>query len=184
MKYINCTINEYLNKLAAKTPAPGGGSAAALFGAIACALLEMVLNYSDKNNKFIKKAAFILRNNRKIFVKLVDKDAIAYSALLLSYKKYGRDSHQAQKALKEATLVPFKICKTSYESMKLCSALAGVVSERLSSDLDAAKAGLAAAFKAAKFNVFINIKNIADRKFVISIKKDIVSMEKIYGSNT
>ena len=61
--YINKPLREYLDDLAARKPAPGGGSAAALAASIGAALLVMVLNYTAGNEKYRQvqeKAAAIL----------------------------------------------------------------------------------------------------------------------------
>lgn len=170
VKYINCTIKEYLDLLSARTPTPGGGSTAALFGAVACALAEMVVNYSDNKNKTIKKAKTALKRQRSLFMALVDEDAVAYKRLI---------SEKTQQAYKNASLVPLKVCSLSSHTAWLVENLASLVNERLLSDIDCAKAGFTAAFKAAKVNVFINLKSIKDKKFVNAVKKEISGMEKI-----
>ena len=169
MKYINCTIREYLDSLSARTPTPGGGSAAALFGATACALAEMVVNYSDNKNKTIKKAKTALKRQRSLFMALVDEDTIAYKKLV---------REKTQQAYKNASLVPLKVCSLSAHTAWLVENLASLVNERLLSDIDCAKAGFDAAFKSAKINVFINLKSIKDKKFVSVVKKEISDMEK------
>ena len=46
MKYVDKSVKCYIDKLSAKTPAPGGGSVAALLGALGCGLLSMVANFT------------------------------------------------------------------------------------------------------------------------------------------
>jgi len=169
VKYINCAIKVYLNALSSRTPTPGGGSAAALFGATACALAEMVVNYSDNKNKTIKKAKAALKRQRSLFMALMDEDAIAYKKLI---------KEKTQQAYKNASLVPLKVCSLSAHTAWLVENLAGLVNKRLLSDIDCAKAGFTAAFKSAKVNVFINLKSIKDKKFVNAVKKEISNMEK------
>ena len=167
MKYTSLAIKTYLNKLAARTPAPGGGSAAALFGAIGCALLEKVVNYStNKNNQLIKKSAALLKKRRRDFIRLVDEDAAVYNRLSVCYKRYGKNSAKTQAASKKATLVPLEVCKKSYEMTELCGKLQNAVNKNLISDVACAKTAFSSAFKSAKFNVDVNIKNIKDKKFV------------------
>jgi len=171
-KYSDLSIKTYLNKLASKSPVPGGGSTAALFGAMGCALAEMVLNYSDnKNTQTIKKATPVLKSCRRHFIKLIDKDAAAYNKLSLYQKRYSKNSYRRQSALKNATLIPFKICNKSYEVMKICSRLLGVASKNLISDVGCATSAIMSAFKSAKYNVAINIRYVKDENFVNSIRK-------------
>jgi len=171
MKYVNLSIKNYLDKLAYKSPAPGGGSAAALFGAIGCALMEMVVNYNDKNKPLIKKTVAILKKYRDDFLRLMDEDITAYDKLDLCYKRYGKDSYKTQVALKRATFVPLKICSKSYEMTRLCGKLQNAVNKNLISDVACAKTAFSSAFKSAKLNVDVNIKNIKDKKFVNLARK-------------
>ena len=74
--YREQSINKYLEDLASRLPAPGGGSSAALSGAMAAALLSMVLNFTIGNPKykeFEKEAENILdacESHRKKFMDL------------------------------------------------------------------------------------------------------------------
>ncbi|UCH11933.1 MAG: cyclodeaminase/cyclohydrolase family protein [Candidatus Omnitrophota bacterium] len=163
MKYADLSVKTYLKRLASKSPVPGGGSTAALFGAIGCALLEMVVNYSDK--RIIKKSAAILKNTRGYFLRLMDEDITAYDKFSLCYKRYGKDSYKTQVALKKATFVPLKICSKSYEMTRLCGKLQNAVNKNLISDVACAKTAFSSAFKSAKLNVDVNIKNIKDKKW-------------------
>lgn len=177
MKYANLSINTYLNKLASKSPVPGGGSAAALFGAIGCALIEMVIDYSV-NKKRVKSKIAALKNYRTQFMKLIDEDAVAYNRLSLCYKQFDKNSSKTQAALKKATLVPFKTCNKSFETMKICSGLVGLINKNLISDIGCAASGLRCAFESAIFNININIKYIKDKKFVNSVRKRIAALNR------
>ena len=177
MKYADLSIKRYLNRLANKTPAPGGGSAAALFGAIGCALMEMVVNYS-KNGRVIEKSARIFKNYRKRFLRLVDEDINAYKELSSLRKRRKKDSQALQRALKKAALVPLEVCRLNCESVKLCNKLLRKTNENLISDVGCAISAFACAFVSAKLNVDINVKYIKDRKFANSIKKKLEKWQK------
>lgn len=168
------TIKKYLDDLASRTPVPGGGSASAFSGAMGCALLEMVVNYSDKNKQLIRKSAAILKNYRKLFLRLLEEDIDAYKNLCAVRQKHsGRitNSHAIQKALEKATLVPLEICVSSREIMKLCKKLQEKVNKNLMSDMGCAKSALICAFNSAKFNVDINLKYVRNKKFVNFVRK-------------
>lgn len=169
MRYANIPIQDYLDELAEKSPVPGGGSAAALFAAVGCALMEMALNYSDEKNRFIEKAKNIFQISRINFTKLIGKDITAY-------KKYSLS--KTQNSLKESTLVPIEVCIRSYDMMNHCNELLKIVNKNLVSDVGCAVYGFTSAFKSAKFNVDINIKYIRDERFVDLTKEKITLLSK------
>ncbi|MDP3804256.1 MAG: cyclodeaminase/cyclohydrolase family protein, partial [Candidatus Omnitrophota bacterium] len=96
--YIDGPLHEYLDDLAGKTPAPGGGSGAALSASIGAALMSMVANYTVGNPKYKageERAADILikaENYRADLQRLIDKDVEAYEKLSKGIRGAGKDS--------------------------------------------------------------------------------------------
>jgi len=90
--YKDQSIQKYLDDLAAKLPAPGGGSAAALAAAMGAALISMVVNFSlgkPKYAKYEKELKSILDKSeglRREFLNLVDLDVRAYHKVFNSRK--------------------------------------------------------------------------------------------------
>ena len=87
------TIREFLEATAAKQPAPGGGSVAALVGALAAAIGEMTLNYSVGRKSNIAETEGILRQSlleltraRKLMLQLMIEDQAAYDMLTAARK--------------------------------------------------------------------------------------------------
>jgi len=111
--YKNRAIKVYLNDLAARLPAPGGGSACALNAAMAAALLSMVINFTLGKPKYAqheKELKDILRKSESLraeFLNLVDLDVTAYKS----------------KNLRDALNIPFMVARLSFEGIKLCPAL-------------------------------------------------------------
>ncbi|MFH1655333.1 MAG: cyclodeaminase/cyclohydrolase family protein [Candidatus Omnitrophota bacterium] len=177
-KYANKSIREYLDDLAARKPAPGGGSAAALVGATAAALLSMVANFTigkpkyKKFQKDIKKSLKESGKIRKKLLELVDLDVITYNKVARN-KKISFALHQ--KSLKEATIVPVKITELSFQALNLCPVLAKKGNKYLISDVHVANSLLRAAIKSAIVNVKINLPYIKDKKFVARIKQQFKS---------
>ena len=81
------TIETFLEAAAAKQPTPGGGSVAALAGALAAAMGEMVVNYSvgkkglEEHDEVLKSALAEFRQAREMMLDLVAEDQTAYEAL-------------------------------------------------------------------------------------------------------
>jgi formiminotetrahydrofolate cyclodeaminase len=161
--YKNGPLEKYILDLAAKKPAPGGGSAACLVSCLGISLLEMVVNYTlgksayEKYGKGLKKALISCAILRKIFLDLLDKDIQAY---------IGKDRGDSLK-------IPLKACEFSFKGMKLLPGLAQRTNPALASDLVMAAILLEAGFSSAYFNVEINLKNIKRSQRSGSIRSDL-----------
>lgn len=167
--YANKSIKEYLEDLAAKKPAPGGGSAAALTAALGASLLSMVVNFTlekPKYAKFENELKRILEKSKKLrkeFLDLVDLDVIAYKS----------------KNIKDALNVPFMVCRLCFEGIKLCAPLIKKGNINLISDVAVAAVLLESAFTSAYFNVEINLKALADKRLTKTIRKELLKKQKI-----
>jgi len=187
--YIAGSINKYLDDLAAKMPAPGGGSAAALAGALGVSLVIMVLNYTIGKEKFkefeaeLSNALNSAKELKEKLTALIDKDVEAYKAVSATFNS--QDSTVKEKALKDAAGVPIEICNSSFHSMKLCCGIMDKTNKNLISDIAVAAELLSSAYYSALYNVKINLNSIKDKEFVSHIKnamsgqiKDIVKTKK------
>lgn len=157
--YRQHTLKEYLEVLAARTPAPGGGSAAALSAALGVALIEMVANYSvGKNGVKAVEARFgkILRQAsqyRRRLLELVDLDAQAYIGVV---KARQASAAKKQAALKQARAVPQEICRLCYAAIQLTPFLVHNGNKYLLSDIEVAGELLLAAYNSALINIHVN----------------------------
>lgn len=178
-------VSEFMETLASNAPVPGGGSVAALSGAVAAALTEMVANltvgkkkYGDVEDEMIEiLAAF--SDHREAFLKGMDEDAQAFHLVMdaLGMPKETDDEKAVRKeamqnAFKEASRVPLE---TARLGVKLFPGIRAVV-ER--GNQNAASDGLVAAMMArnailaALFNVRINLQSIKDQAFVASMQEE------------
>lgn len=161
--YCDKTLKEYLNDLAAKLPAPGGGSAAALVASCGASLISMVINFTLGKPKYAAYEAelkSILESSEKLrneFLALVDKDVIAYKS----------------KNIRDALGVPFMTCRLCFEAMKLCPPLVRKSNVYLISDVAVAAVLLESAFTSAYYNVEINLKALQDKKVSAAITKEL-----------
>ena len=144
------TIKEFLEELAARKPTPGGGSVAALSGALAAGLVSMAAEFS--RNKDISEEARTLMNT---LTDLVDRDAQAFAA---------RD-------LKEATRVPLQTAKHSYAVLKLAGALLETCNPRVITDIGVAAKMAEAAVEGAMLNVEVNLASIGDENYEKEVLK-------------
>ena len=170
--YIKESIETYLNDLAARKPAPGGGSAAALNAAIGAALMSMAANYTEGAKGILKKT----EGARKRLQALIDADIEAYGKLSRSMKEC-KDPAKLDIFYKEAVKPPYEVCKISAECLKLCEELAKCANKNLITDVAIAAICLEGAFFAAKYNVYINLKYIKDMDFIGEMHKVLQPLE-------
>ncbi len=173
MSYVNGVLRDYLDDLAAKRPAPGGGSAAALSAAIGVALMEMVVSYTIGDTPYKIK----LKEYRKKLETLIDEDAQVYTRLRDGMKAHKKESPELERLYKESAAAPFGICKTARECLKLCQDLAESGNKNLITDTAIAAIMLEGAFFSAKYNVYINLKYIKDFKYIETMHKFLSPLE-------
>ncbi len=188
---VSMKLSSFISELASSSPAPGGGSVAALSGALGAALASMVCNLTVGKEKYLKfqnEIKEVLKKSeslRKELTKLIDKDTQAFNDLMKAFKLPKETEKQLEvrsKAIQEgykiAAGVPLETAKTSQEILDL----AKVVAEKgnQSSITDAAISAIMAktGVDAAILNVKINLKSIKDEKFVNNINAQLNELQK------
>jgi glutamate formiminotransferase/formiminotetrahydrofolate cyclodeaminase len=175
-------LREFADELSMDSPAPGGGSTAALCGALSAALSSMVSNltvgkkdYEDVQSK-IKDLAMQGQGLKDQLLHDVDADTVAFNAVMaaMRMKKKTEEQKQARAlaiddATKKATLVPLGVLEKCIDALKLAGEV--VRNGNKNSISDAGVAGLVAQAGAegAFYNIRINLPDIQDEKF----KKDV-----------
>ena len=176
--YAHETIHWYLDELASEAPAPGGGSVAALVGALGAALVSMVTNLTLGKEKFasvqdsvseIKKGSERLRGKLE---ELVTLDATVYGAVAAAMKlprdteAQKKDREQVlQAALIKAAEVPLRVAETALEVARLCLPAAEKGNPHAVSDAGVAAILADAAAQSAALNVKINLAWISAEDF-------------------
>lgn len=181
--YAKGSVETYLKDLAARKPAPGGGSAAALQAAIGASLMSMVANYTVGNPKYKdseNKVSEILKKSedaRKKLEGLIDADIEAYGKLSKVMKET-KDAAKLDAAFRDAMKPPYEVCRISADCLRLCADLVECGNKGLITDTAIAAICLEGAFFAAKYNVYINLKYIKDMDFIGSIHKALQPLEE------
>lgn len=186
MSYSDLKLASFLEELASAAPAPGGGSAAALAGATAAALVAMVCrltigrkNYADVSAEFeaILPRADALRIQ---LIELIDADAAAYSGVMAAYQlPRENDSEKAarmeaiQAALKAAARIPLEIAHACAEVLEMGAAAAERGNKNAASDGGAGALLAEAGLRAALLNVEINLGLIEDEAFVEATRREL-----------
>ena len=185
------SLRGFADELSTDSPAPGGGSVAALAGALSAALSSMVANLTvgkkgyEKAQKELKALAVRAQKLKDELLRAVDLDSDAFNKVMDAFKlpktteeqKAARES-AVEAATKEATLVPLQVLESSIVLMKMAKKAA--LKGNKNSLSDAGVAGLAAqtAGEAAYFNVRINLPGIRDDEFKGRVKKQAVALKK------
>jgi formiminotetrahydrofolate cyclodeaminase len=167
MALYKLSLEKYLDKLAEKIPAPGGGSASALVAACGVSLFKMCVVYSQKNfdpSRF-KSLTRKLERMRKNLIQLVEEDKKAYLKLSRAYKK-NAGSKEVNSARKKAGDIPAKICEYCLEVIKIMLENKKNIKRIFNSDFVASLKFLIAGLESARIFVAINcegIKSLEDR---------------------
>lgn len=163
------TLDTYLDRLAAKNPVPGGGSAAALIGAVAMSLLSMAARYTRRSPS-VNVAGIIKFSDRarRRLRRLMSKDEAAY--LRLSKAMRGGAAKDITSLYKACARVPLEICAILEEGLKKCEEFCPYCKPSLASDLLEAAVLSEAGFLSAKLNVEVNLRGIKDAAFKKKIK--------------
>lgn len=177
--YIAQPMQHFLDKLSSKSPEPGGGSAAALVGAEAAALVGMVCYLTLGKEKYADVQAEMedLRDKseaaRADMQRLLQEDTEAFAAASAAYKLPKETDEQKdvrataiQAGLKKATEVPFAIGEKALEIARLSLVAAEKGNKGAVSDAGVAVLFAEAALQAAALNVRINLVSIKDPAYV------------------
>ena len=128
---VDLTVKEFLNKVAGSDPVPGGGSIAALNGAVASALAAMVANLTigkknyEEHEELMNHIASLALREKDVFIADIDRDSEAYDAVFACFKMpKATDEEKAarsaaiQEATKYAALVPMQVALNKPEDMR------------------------------------------------------------------
>ena len=184
--YVDGPMRTYVEDLSSAKPAPGGGSAAALAGALGAAAACMAANFTVGRPKYadvqstVKAALDDLHQARRELLNLVDEDVRAYSKVGPAYQMpRGTEEEKAaraaaiQEALQVACGVPLRVCAAALEALRACEALVETCNKMLVSDVAVGAMLAEAAFRAAQVNVEINLKAMTDAEFVAATRSTV-----------
>jgi len=190
-------VNGFLSELASNSPAPGGGSVAALAGSLGAALSSMVCNLTVGKEKYadvqgeIKNTLKKSEKLRKDLTKLIDEDTDAFNDVMKAFKMPKETDKQKevrskaiQEGYKTAAKVPLKTAKTCASILDV--ALVVAKKGNKSSITDAAVSALMAqaGVISAILNVKINLGSIKDEGFVKKIASDLDKLEENSADKT
>lgn len=184
------SCREFVSLLASDAPAPGGGGAAALVGAIGTALGNMVGALTVGKKKYADvedEIRSLMARCDDLQAQLLDQVAADAEGFVPLAKAYGipKDAPDRAQVLEKATVtacqVPMRIMELCCDSLKAIAVLADKGSRLAVSDAGCAAAMVKAALQAASLNVFINTKTLQNRTLAWETNKKCLAMLEEYG---
>lgn len=184
MGFTQLTLENFLDQLASATPAPGGGTAAALSGAIGASLVAMVtaLTVGKKGYEGVQAELAGIREQantiRANLSALMDADSKSYERVV-EVLKLARDTEEQratrekalQDALKLASRIPFQIASECERLLGLARGVAEHGIKSASSDVGVGALLADAGMRGAILNIEINLKAIHDETFVREMRE-------------
>lgn len=162
---LHLAVSDFLDRLGERTPTPGGGSVAALSGALCCAMARMVAAYSDRGGDQVAPITERLAKADRILRRLITEDIAAYERLSAANRAARADATAAgtrQEALVTAAVVPLEMAAAAVAALAAMDELKSMSSKYLISDLGVAATLGRACAEAAAYSVRVNLADMAD----------------------
>jgi methenyltetrahydrofolate cyclohydrolase len=184
-------VASLLDAFASNQPVPGGGSAAALAGAVGTSLLIMVAGLpktrtgAQSERDFLDAAAVRLRPLRLTLTDLIDRDSDAYAGVVAAYRlPKGTDAEQVarrraiEEAMRAATDTPLETMRACQQALADAVIVAGGGAKSAASDAGVAIELLSAALRGAALNVDTNIGSLTDRALAERMRQERQDLER------
>ncbi|EHL15215.1 hypothetical protein HMPREF9630_01804 [Peptoanaerobacter stomatis] len=184
------SVKDFIYETASDSPAPGGGSVAALSAASAAALIEMVANLT-LGKKGYEEVTAEMENVKKVageykekFINYIDEDSDSFNKIMAAFKlPKDTDEQKAertkvvQEAFKGAATVPLNVGKDAFALLELAKTV--VLKGNQNAVTDGAVAAMQArtAVHGAFYNVKINLGSIKDEAFVQNTNSQMKEIE-------
>jgi len=188
----NLSVVEFTRKTASNDPVPGGGSIAALSGALSAALAEMVASLTESSKKYedVKNEMINIKEKANLISQSllddIEKDSNAFTQVMDAYKMPKETDEQKkhrsiaiQNALKLAAEVPLSVAMKSFDIMDLSQAVVAKGNQNAVTDGMVSAMMARTAVFSALLNVKINLSSIKDEDYVNDIRKKVDELEKL-----
>src|SRR5947208_3008677 len=183
-------LREFCNETLSDSPAPGGGSVAALMGALGASLGGMVANLSagkrgwDNKLEYFSDWAVKAQRLKDELLSLVDEDATAFNKVMDAFGlPKGSDEEKKvraaaiESATKYAAEIPLKVMETASKSYELLTEMAEKGNPNSISDVGVGICATRACIDGAALNVRINLEQLKDAKFKAALQKKVRKLQ-------
>ena len=183
---VNLTVAGFVDEVSRDTPAPGGGSIAALAGAIGSALASMVVNLSvgkgefDEQYESLCELAEKAQDIKDQLLRAVDEDTEAFNEVIAGIRMPKDTAEQLEvrsvairSGYKTAARVPLRTAKLCREVLDLCQQAADIGNEAVMSDAGVGALMARAGVQGAIHNVRINLPHTKDDEFITGMQRQL-----------
>lgn len=185
MRLVDLSTKDFINEMGSDSPAPGGGSASALCGAQAAALLAMVGRLTIGKKKYAdvqdlaEETIAAADKLKEELTDIIDRDTESFNAVsaVFAMPKETDEEKAARKAamqeaLKLCTVTPLEMMRLSKEGLSLIQRAAGKLNLTAASDLGCAVLGFRSCMEGAWLNVLINVAGITDEEYAAKCRTE------------
>jgi formiminotetrahydrofolate cyclodeaminase len=185
---IDKPLRDVLNAFSAPTPTPGGGSAAALAGAVGASLLIMVAGLpkksrSDDDRARLAEAAETLEMLRGKLIEFIDLDSAAYDGVLSAYRlpkaspeEQERRQAAIQWSLRQAIDVPLDTMRACRRALSMATDVARLGNRSAASDIEVAIELLTTSLRGGRLNVETNLASLTDQGAAQALRAEVGSL--------
>jgi formiminotetrahydrofolate cyclodeaminase len=194
---VSRSLSEILRAFRSPQPTPGGGSAAALAGALGASLLAMVAGLpkskaaTEEDVQRLQAAGDLCAVFAADLERLIDDDSAAYELVVAAYKRprvtdddTAARAAAIQAALREAIAAPLAVMRACAAAAEQGAVVAKFGNPSAASDTQVGFELLNAALRGAKLNVEINLGSVKEPDYVAEIQKDVAEFERAIGHET
>ena len=177
--YSNYSVRDLLDAFSSTAPAPGGGAAAALTGAVGVSLLLMAAGIRSSrpdesaDSSKLADATDGLRSLRPAIELLIDRDAEAYTSVIMAVRMPGEPRQAAlESAMRNATDVPLEIMKACRRALRHAPIVAAHSIRSTHGDVAVAIELLRAAVRSTGVTIDANLAMLKDPEYVRLVKEE------------
>lgn len=187
---VEMKLKDFIDEVSRESPAPGGGSIAALAGALGASLSSMVSNLtankrgSDAVDKILNDAAEKCQQIKEALVKAIDEDTNAFNAYMNARRLPNKTAEEKkareeamQAGLKQAVMVPLSTAQQSFKAIELAEIVAKNGNPNSITDVGVGAQSAYTGVVGGIYNVLINLKDIKDQKFVDEMRKTCLELK-------
>ena len=191
VSYAEMALADLIDAFSSTDAVPGGGSAAALAGAVGTSLLIMVAGLPKtktgvpEETADLAEASSRLHPLRNALLELVDRDSEAYKLVMEAFRltKESEAEKAARKqvidrAMRAATEAPLDTMRACQQALRGAVIVAANGSRKTTSDVGVAIELLLAGLRGARMNVEINLSTLDDAPYIARVKTEVLELER------
>ncbi|MGG7164319.1 cyclodeaminase/cyclohydrolase family protein [Clostridium ihumii] len=191
----NKTVREFISELSSNSPAPGGGSVAAIASSLSAALVGMVCNLTigkkayealgEVEKEEVNNSLKVCNSLKDEFLDLMNEDTEVFLELMKAFKmpkesdeEKSARSAKIQEGYKKSLEVPLKTAKRTFDVYDYILVVAKHGNKNAISDAGVAALMAQSGLEAAILNVRINLGSIKDESYIATVKEEIEHLVK------